>query len=1641
MKRVKANIRVWIKRGVQSVFWGMTGYASCVLAQSTATWNSTMDGRWQDPANWQSSIVGNGANVTVLLTNTTASTRTILVDAPATLWYLRSTAPANSRWRFIGDGGLIFDGSSMARLGIANASTFEFFTPLVSTNGQGIMQDQVQLNLDFNNINRSVNGPFFAYAYTVRQDFSRAAEHAASLVQNHFPTAGVIQAGAYFQLRGRKNASANTATWSMMEGSAVITSTSTNGTAALTAGQVVDTANFPAGTFIRSIYDSSNLLMSAAAVASSTSSLTFAAASFNTEQLLQRVRLENPATISLFKNSGSSFTVTAERVYGNYDFSLRDSDATLVISGQREHRGSLVFAGGDVVLKPRSIVRRPAAHPAFHVDASRADTLTLVNGNEVSEWRDCTGRDLAARPPSSRPTVMTNELNGLPVIDFGPYGVSPYMHWYTTTGQVQLTAVRTVFWVLGSQNGGGFLLGATNTAHFHRGSNPDYPASGNPNAGTFDPIKISSKVWGHDAGSYPGFGRMTTYIDGIRWGTGNAAALNGGYQTITLTVTTNCTAGGFATDRSSFATRRGGQRLAEVIIYERELSEVERLETEEYLMQKWFGAARSDATAADPVLNNLTAIDVRTLWTPDAGTVTVNRLAGGGRLTKKGASALVLNDAQDYQGTLVMSSSKLSLGEVKKVPVALPTNAYFHVDASKLGSLIVDGSNGVQTWNDWRTNGLSAGVPATGSCPLLQTNALSGKPVVSFGVWGSNQSLFWNHTNTQIYAVFLVFQSVASGASILGSVDAAKQMQEFQREESTGRLFTSDTSRSSAAVAFGKAYVNGLEVVPHAYALPSGFNVIAALPTTPAKACAFASRFNYTTNSGGQRIAEAVIYTRKLTDREVSDASAYLMYKWLKRAAPGYGAADASKINGVLYTGDEPLEIHVSGDGEAAIGQVTSAKNIIKTGSGLLSIGGRASGFSGTIQVREGGIGSGLDVADQPAPSPVFHVDASRADTLTLSLVNGTNFVTRWASLAGESNAAVSRAGFANPFVRTNDLAGRNVIDFGAQGVGGGLLQWEKESTSVRTVFTVLGSQAGGSYVLGHTGSPHFHRGSNPRTGTLLPIEKANPIYGYDVAAGIVNGQTYVDGVLVNPLTQAFSGEWQLINTCTTLGLSANLFAGDRSYADRAGGQRLAEVIVYDRALSETERLQTERYLRKKWLGQSLRTAYIGSVALEGAQPTLVAEGDRVMIQRVQGTGRVQKTGSGIVSVRDWSAFTGTVAVTQGALELGALAAPHTLPSNTLFHVDASAPDTVQTDSNGAVIRWSDCSGNGRFATNYVRSVLPTLTRDELVGPVIDLGVYGAGAGMRFNERLGFKSMLFVMNSRNSGGYLLGSDGTAFHRGRPPNGGEIATTNFSYLNKIYDVSWGALIPSSAYTNDVAIDTTVATLSGGWQLHYQSWNGGTYADGFAFDRSIPDRFGGQQIAEFVAYDRVLTESERRDAQAYLQAKWYNQRTAGYTVAPVELGVELHPGARLLLNNETQSIASLSGEGTVASGAVTVRTWLSPGLVANEPAVLAVDGDFVVGNGIVWEVDATAATNDCIAVSGQLSVNGGGRIVLRTVTAGTRFLPLATFSSRPAGTSAGSWEIEGVPAGYTGHVEWSDTALMLAIRPSGSLVILR
>lgn len=1605
------------------------GCGATALFAGNGAWNVNGDGVWSNTANWVGGVVADGSGSTAYFTNAVTWRRTVTVDAPVTLEALRFSSPTNNNWRLIGDGPLYLDGLAKPRIGSTVNQRVEIFTPLAGTNG--FIQESLAGDIELSGNNSGVSGLVEVRAYTVVQTMSKTATSADSTVRDYFPTSGVILAGAKLEVYGRKNGSAVSSAWALTEGSALAQSANLTATASLAPGQTLSGTGVPAGAFIRQILDGSNLVLSAAAEQTATSMLTFAAASFRSEQLLQRVRVDNAQTFKIARNGGSSFTVTAERVYGAYNLALKEGDATVVIPGQREHRGTIQLHGGDLVVAPRAVARQPAPGAAFHVDASQADTLTLV-GSEVSEWRDKNGNGIAARPPGAKPTLLTQALNGKPVVDFGTFGVSPYMHWFNAGGQAQLNSIRAVFWVFGSQNGGGFLLGATNAPHFHRG---------NPPNGVFEPVMTSSQIWGHDWNTYPGGGRVETYIDGVR--RDSSAALSGGYQVISCLITTNVAAGGFAFDRT-FTNRRGGQRLAEVIIYERALSEQERIETEEYLTAKWFGDTLWDADGKDPAVTALEVLGTRTLGTPSSGTVSLGRLTGSGALTKSGNSLLALTDAQDFMGTLFLAGGGLSL-TAAAIPSVPATNAYFHVDASVTNSFGLDGSGRILAWQDWRGNGRSAAVQSGFSTPSLLPGALNGKAVVDFGVLGSLQALGWNHTNTAIKAAFAVFQSMAPSAQLLGGVNG--QAQDFYRGAG-GQLYNTDATASRAAV-YGANYVNGWRIEPMVATLPASFCVVSVIPTTDARASAFAMDRNNAVRSGGQRLAEVVIYNRALTDQERRDTEAYLMYKWLGRAAPGYGAADVPVLAS-LSSSSPSLNIQVGGSGTAALGQLTGGGSVIKTGSGKLALGSGLSGFAGAVQVAQGQVSATAPDALAPASNPLFRVDASQTNTFTLVQENGTNFITRWNSLAAVSNAAVERAGFKRPYLLTNDVAGAlPAVGFGPFGTNGACLKWETGATTVRSVFLVLGSQEGGGFLLGAASVPNFHRGNNG--GTFMPITKDNVLFGWDVSPNVVNGATYLDGVrLADPRARSLSGAYQLVEILTADSTTADLLAGDRTYVDRVGGQRLAEIIVYDRALTERERLQTEGYLNQKWFGRQSAVAALGTVVVSNGAG-FAAEVVPMAVNRLIGEGSVLKSGSNTLTLADTTTFTGTVEVTEGTLNLAVPAAPLAPPTNTLFWVDASKAGSLDTDVSGNVHAWRDATGNGLYATSALAGRYPTLRGGDFAGrPVVDLGPYGTGAsaGMYWSQRLSnMKTIVWVLGSQASGGYLLGAtNATTFHRGPPPEGGQIVVTNFTYRNYLLSSTWGATLPTAAYTNGVTVNTTTTGLSGGYQVLFMTWNGGTFADGFAFDRTtFADRYGGQRLAEFIAYDRVLSDSERLATDAYLNQKWFGKTTPGYAQPDTQLGVILREGTALTMGGTEQSVTSLSGVGAVSNGTLVVKGTLSPGFATGERATLAVSGGLTLANGMTYEADCTHASHDAVIVSGALTVAGGGTVEVRLpAPPGTGWagrVEVMTFGSITGAGNLSSWIVTGLPSAYSGKLVAEGQSVYLAISARGSMLMVR
>ncbi|MCX6875653.1 MAG: Ig-like domain repeat protein [Verrucomicrobia bacterium] len=188
--------------------------------------------------------------------------------------------------------------------------------------------------------------------------------------------------------------------------------------------------------------------------------------------------------------------------------------------------------------------------------------------------------------------------------------------------------------------------------------------------------------------------------------------------------------------------------------------------------------------------------------------------------------------------------------------------------------------------------------------------------------------------------------------------------------------------------------------------------------------------------------------------------------------------------------------------------------------------------------------------------------------------------VTTWNDLSTNAANATVPGGNAAPIYVANAgmEAGLPALYFAKNGGAGNsaALSFTRDS-SIQTVFSVF---KGNSFLLTDADAYHFHRETDD--------SPTDPLWNGYTSGSITGGSTYVNGTLVNglsyPMPTSLHNGFNLVEVLTNGGtVWADSFNKDRVY--HAGNQYQAEVVIYDRVLSEDERLAVERYLMNKWLG------------------------------------------------------------------------------------------------------------------------------------------------------------------------------------------------------------------------------------------------------------------------------------------------------------------------------------------------------------------------------------------------------------------------------------------------------------------------
>ncbi|MFO0824329.1 MAG: GDSL-type esterase/lipase family protein [Gemmataceae bacterium] len=162
----------------------------------------------------------------------------------------------------------------------------------------------------------------------------------------------------------------------------------------------------------------------------------------------------------------------------------------------------------------------------------------------------------------------------------------------------------------------------------------------------------------------------------------------------------------------------------------------------------------------------------------------------------------------------------------------------------------------------------------------------------------------------------------------------------------------------------------------------------------------------------------------------------------------------------------------------------------------------------------------------------------------------------------------------ANPTVVANADGGKPVLRFSGEHAA---FEFDRAG-NIRTAFWVVRKDRSAlqtyieRFVMGDTKSRHFHPGTHFTDSILCG--------GRDPLS---DGKAWLNGKPVKAAKTDFPAELGLVTLESTDNVEANLIAKDRAFFDRCWKGDIAEILLFDRALSDDDRKAVEGYLTKKY--------------------------------------------------------------------------------------------------------------------------------------------------------------------------------------------------------------------------------------------------------------------------------------------------------------------------------------------------------------------------------------------------------------------------------------------------------------------------
>jgi hypothetical protein len=835
--------------------------------------------------------------------------------------------------------------------------------------------------------------------------------------------------------------------------------------------------------------------------------------------------------------------------------------------------------------------------------------LQTVN-KTLQRWVDQSGRTNDATQASNpnEPLLVTNVLNGKPVVRFGAsssqYFNLPNVLVGTTQAEAvvvlkvatNVPAVTRSLWKFGT-------YGATTSYPNSSGQiNDDFGNNAMRFVGV--PAQPLNQYHVYDVASAPNL--WSAWVNGI--------------------LQTTSTANTYASNSAptlGYGTAYFDGDIAEVLIFNRTLSSDERNTINNYLNAKYV------VTPVPVAPTNLTATaisasQVSLTWDyPQVTVATSYKVERKTGVAGTYAQVALLPDARSYIDTNLTAGTQYyyrvkasnyggdsdysnetnatTLASGADVPLG-NLNLWLKSDS---GLILQTVNKTLQRWVDQSGRTNDATQASNPNEPLLVTNVLNGKPVVRFN---ASSSQYFNLPNV------LVGTTQAEAVVVLKvATNVPAVTRSLWKFGTYGATTSYPNSSGQINDDFGNTSMRfvGIPAQPlnqyHVYEVASGPNLWSAwvngILQTTSTANTYASNsaptLGYGTAYFDGDVAEVLIFNRVLSSDERNTIATYLNAKYAVTpvpTAPTNLMATAISASQISLTWDYPqVTVATSYKVErktgvagtyAQVALLPDARSYIDTN---LTAGTqyyyrvKASNYGGdsdySNETNATTLASGADV-----PLGNLNLWLKSDSGLILQTVNKT--LQRWVDQSGRTNDATQASNPNEPLLVTNVLNGKPVVRFGASSsqyfnlpnVLVGTTQAEavvvlKVATNVPAVTRSLwkfGTYGATTSYPNSSGQINDDFGNNAMRFVGVPAQPLNQYHVYDVASAPNLWSAWVNGILQTTST----ANTYASNSAPTLGYGTAYFDGD-----------IAEVLIFNRALSSAERDSLNQYLNSRYSG------------------------------------------------------------------------------------------------------------------------------------------------------------------------------------------------------------------------------------------------------------------------------------------------------------------------------------------------------------------------------------------------------------------------------------------------------------------------